>query len=199
MRVSPESVSQPNMLIDKCLRTCNFVNVHTIDVEKNAIAVWEALPDALGHLAPKGFFAFLLWLAALVRGDLLRRRARLADTTLTLREGATIPFPGDPYATDTLLIERVDEGCEVVLKGSNKFAEYFTNVYLEPLGPRRTRLYNVTRANFSRSLIGKLYFQGARLFHDPIVESGLRRLKQFIEAEGPASRENGGQIGVERH
>lgn len=140
MRIEPESVGHLEMLIERHLPTCDFVNIRAVDVEVDAEAVWEALPDAPRGLTPTGFFRSMLWLAALVRGDLFRGRS-WGIARLILREGETIPFPGDPYSAKGLRIEAVEEKREVVAKGGHRYADFFANVFVEALGPDRTRVY----------------------------------------------------------
>lgn len=183
MRVERRSASHLDMLVDRYLPDCNFINLHALDVEAGATALWAALPSAARRLMrPRGVATVPLRLAALMRGDLAVRRR--PGEPPTLREGEVI---GDPFSRNSLVIERVDEGREIVIKGSHRYADYVTNIYLEPLASGRTRIYNVTRAGFSRSLPGRLYLLGVRVFHDPYIEQALARLKRFVEAAGKGS------------
>jgi hypothetical protein len=170
--------SRPEMAIDAYLPGCNFRSIEWIAVEADAATVWVPLPDMPGKWTPKGLFAFMLWLASVVRRDLRRRGSDLVGR-LTLSEGEVIG-----YGRGAWRIEHVEEGREVVLHGSHRYADFYTNLYLEAMEGGRTRVYNVTRAHFSQSLLAKVYLLGVRVCHGPAVNIGLRRLKKVVEARG---------------
>jgi hypothetical protein len=185
MRLEPEGASHLVMLVDGYVPGANFVNVHVVEVEAESGDVWAAIPEATARIRPAGSVSFLLRAAAVARfegGCDGAGEPRLR--TLRLREGEGVGdllgAYGDPEA---FLIERVHEGREVVLTGSHRYASYATNVYLEPVSPELTRVYNVTRARFFDATgLGRAYFLAVRLFHDPLVEVGLRRFKLAAES-----------------
>lgn len=192
MRVEPEAASHLGMLVDGYVPGANFLNVHVVEVQAESGDFWAAIPEATARVRPAGSVGFLL--RAMVRfvggcngtGDSGLR-------TLSLREGEAVGdllgACGDPEA---FLIERIHEGREVVLTGSHRYASYATNVYLEPVSPGLTRVYNVTRARFfDETGLGRAYFLAVRLFHDPLVEEGLRRFKLAAESAIQRVREPG--------
>jgi hypothetical protein len=78
-------------------------------------------------------------------------------------------------------VDRVDPGREVVLVGRHRMAEFATNFYIEPIGGGRSRLYNVTRATFMTTGLGRIYLAGVRVFHNLYVDRWLQALKGRAE------------------
>ena len=74
-----------------------------------------------------------------------------------------------------------DEGREVVLTGRHRLADFATSLYVEPIGPGRSRLHNVTRARFKTSITGRLYLAGVHLFHDVYIDWMLRARRRRAE------------------
>jgi hypothetical protein len=185
MRVEPEAASHLGMLVDRYVPGANFENVHVVEVGVASGDLWAAIPEATVRMRPSGCVAILLRAAAVARFEGRLRSAGVPGLlTLSLREGEAVGellgAPGDPEA---FLIERIDEGREVVLTGSHRYASYATNIYLEPISPGLTRVYNVTRARFfEETPLGRAYFMAVRVFHDPLVEAGLRRFKLAAES-----------------
>jgi hypothetical protein len=79
-------------------------------------------------------------------------------------------------------VDRVDPGREVVLVGRHRMAEFATNFYIEPMGSDRSRLYNVTRATFRTTGLGRVYLAGVRAFHNLYVDRWLQALKRRAES-----------------
>ncbi len=181
MRVSPQAIAHLRLLIDEYVPGCEFVNAHAVVIGRGADLVWAALPDALQAIAPHGVLRLPLWIAAAVRREVPLRRCFAPPGAFSLREGATVGLPGHA-SRHAVVIDKVAEGREFVAIGRHRYSDYVTNIYLERVGVDQTRVYNVTRANFGRSPFGRFYFFGVRIFHDPIVEWGLRRFRRFVEA-----------------
>ncbi len=185
MRVKPEAASHLGMLVDDYVPGANFVNVHVVEVRAESGDVWAAIPEATARIRPAGPVAFLLRAAAAARfegGCNGTGESRLR--TVGLREGEAVgDLLGACGRPEAFLIERIHVGREVVLTGSHRYASYATNVYLEPVSSGLTRVYNVTRARFFDATgLGRAYFLAVRLFHDPLVEAGLRRFKLSAES-----------------
>jgi hypothetical protein len=185
MRVKPKAASHLGMLVDGYVPGANFVNVHVVELQAESGDVWAAIPEATARIRPAGPVAFLLRAAAVARFEGgCKGTGEPELRTLSLREGEAIGHVLGPCGNpEALLIERIHEGREVVLTGSHRYASYATNVYLEPVSPRLTRVYNVTRARFfDATALGRAYFRAVRLFHDPLVEVGLGRFKLSAES-----------------
>lgn len=185
MRVEPEAASHLGMLVDGYVPGANFVNVHAVEVQADSGDVWAAIPEATARIRPAGCEAFLLRAAAVVRLEGgCTGTSEPGLPTLSLREGEAVgDLLGACGHPEAFLIERIHEGREVVLTGSHRYASYATNVYLEPVSPGLTRVYNVTRARFfDETGLGRAYFLAVRLCHDPLVEVGLRRFKLAAES-----------------
>jgi hypothetical protein len=185
MRVEPEAASHLGMLVDGYVPGANFVNVHVVEVQAESGDVWAAIPEAIARISPAESVAFLLRAAAVARFEGgCNGTGEPRDRTLSLREGEAVGDLLGACDPEAFLIERIHEGREVVLTGSHRYASYATNVYLEPVSPGLTRVYNVTRARFfDETGLGRAYFLAVRLFHDPLVEAGLRRFK--LSGESP--------------
>jgi hypothetical protein len=184
MRVEPEAASHLGMLVDGYVPGANFVNVHIVGVRAESADVWAAIPEATARIRPAGPVALLLRAAAMARFE-----GGCSGTdepglrTLSLREGEAVGDLLGACDPEAFLIERIQEGREVVLTGSHRYAAYATNIYLEPVSPGLTRVYNVSRARFFDATgLGRAYFLAVRLFHDPLVEAGLRRFKLSAES-----------------
>jgi hypothetical protein len=160
-----EIAAKPPMLVDGVVPGANFTSTLSVVIDASPETVWGALGEAVQTIRPRGLFSLMMRLAALMRRD-------------------SFGGYGD---VGTIWIEKMDEGREVVVHGQHRYADYVTNLYLEALEDGRTLAYNVTNAKFVTSPPGKLYLKGVRIFHDPMVEWGLRALKRFIEThQGPA-------------
>ena len=181
MRVEPEVASHLGMLVDGYVPGANFVNVHFVEVKREPEEVWTAIPMAIARIRSAGPRQFLLRAAATARSESgCHGNGESELRTLVFREGEAVVPCGDP---ETFLIERIDEGREVVLTGSHWYASYATNVYIEAESPRLTRIYNVTRARFFDTTgLGRAYFLAVRMFHDPLIEAGLRLFKASVES-----------------
>jgi hypothetical protein len=185
MRVEPEEASHLGMLVDRYVPGANFVNVHAVEVGVGSGDLWAAIPEATARIRPTGCVAFLLRAASVARFEgRLPSAGEPGLLTLSLREGEQVgEVLGASGGPEAFLIERIQEGREVVLTGSHRYASYATNVYLEPVSPGLTRVYNVTRARFfDETPLGRAYFLAVRVFHDPLVEAGLRRFKLSAES-----------------
>lgn len=171
--LSPTAIADIDMLVNAYYPHCDYLNVHAVDIAAGPAAVWDAIPPALAEAAASPAITWPLVLAAFVRREGLQRPRRPAPPAL--REGADF----GPWRVDKAVPQR-----EVVFAGSHRYAQYVAGFYLEPLAAGGTRLYQVTRADFP-GLVAKVYFQGVKLFHDPIVESLLRRVRRLAEAAAP--------------
>lgn len=165
------------MIIDSCQPDANFVSARHLDVGAEADRVWQVLPQLPVVLRESRWApvaALPLWVASVLRGDRGRGDNDFGRRPWTLREGVAL--------ASALHVGRVDEGTEVVLLGQHRFANYATNFYVESLGPRRSRLHNVTRARFKTDGLGRLYLSGVRVFHNLYIDWMLRRLRRLAEA-----------------
>ena len=177
--------ARPRMLIDRWVPGANFVNEHRIDVGAPPSAVWGVVCEAPASIRPTGAAGavakLLLRGAALARGDWWRRAsfnwAWSTDRGVGEELGDLI---GTPAAG--LRVVEVEEGREVVLAGAHAYAAYATNFFLEALPRGRTRVHNVSRAKFMSTIAARAYFQGVRLFHDPLVAGALRKLQRLAES-----------------
>jgi hypothetical protein len=184
MRMEPEAARDLGMLVDGYVPGANFVNVHVVEVQAQSADVWAALPEATARIRPAGPAAFLLRAAAVARSaGGCDGTGELGSRALSLREGEEVDLLGACGDPGVFLIEGIQEGQEVVLTGSHRYATFATNIYLEPMSLGLTRVYNVTRARFFDATgLGRAYFLAVRLFHDPLVEAGLRRFKTSAES-----------------
>lgn len=191
MRVEPEVASHLGMLVDGYVPGANFVNVHVVEVQRERGDVWTAIPMAIARIRSAGPTQLLRRAAATARFEsVCHGNGEPELRSLVFREGEAVGPCGDPEA---FLIERIDEGREVVLTGSHRYASYATNVYLETVSPRLTRIYNVTRARFFDTTgLGRAYFLAVRVFHDPLIEAGLRLFKASVESPMRRVREPAG-------
>lgn len=180
MRTSPKAAARLGMLVEEQVPGENYVNAHAVDVRASTEVVWQILPDLPGALrgVPASVAAVPLVVAAAFRGDLRARRPARAPRRIEIREGARI---ADRLSDASIVIARVDEGREVVVTGRHRFADFALNVFLQPLGPARTRVHNVTRARFRGGALGRIYRAGVDVFHDRYVEWGLGALKHLAE------------------
>ena len=184
MRMEPEAARDLGMLVDGYVPGANFVNVHVVEVQAESADVWAAIPEATAWIRPAGPAAFLLRAAAVARfAGGCDGTGELGSRALSLREGEEVDLLGACGDRQAVLIEGIHEGREVVVTGSHRYASFATNVYLEPVSPGLTRLYNVTRARFFDGTgLGRAYFLAVRVFHDLLVEAGLRRFKLSAES-----------------
>jgi hypothetical protein len=179
MRVEPEEASHLEMFVDGYVPGANFVNVHVAEVKREPGEVWAAISEAIVRIRSAGPAKLLRCAVGRTRFE-GGRNGNQEPEPRTFREGEAVGPCGDP---DLFRIEQIDEGREVVLTGSHRYASYATNLYLEPVSPGLTRVYNVTRARFfNRTALGRTYFRAVRLFHDPLVEAGLWRFKLSAES-----------------
>ena len=167
------------MLIDEYLPAANFVRHVSVEVDADPEHLWEVLPDLPALFASSRAADWLLQLAARMRRD--RGSGVGAPARSELREGAGVPIP-ERYGTTPATVVALDEGREVVCEGSHRFAKFFSNVYLERLPHGRTRVVNVTRANFRKTFTGRVYLLGVRVLHTPLVRIALRRFKEASES-----------------
>jgi hypothetical protein len=167
--LKPPNVAHLDMLINAYLPGCEYWNAHAVDMRAGSAQVWGVLPDVFPSMFAIPLIRAALGMAALVR---LERPRRGPARAIRLKEGES---------EDGFRVDRIDEGREVVFTGSHRYSQYAVNLYIESLSNERTRLYMVTRAYFP-GFVSRLYFIGVRLFHDRIVEGGLRRAKRRIEA-----------------
>lgn len=170
---SPTTVADLDMLIDGYYPDCDYLNVHAIDIAAAPDAVWDAIPRALVESAARPVIAWPLALAAFVRGEGLHRRPTPAPPP-ALAEGVTL----GPWRVEKAVPQR-----EVIFLGAHRFSRYAAGFYLERTR-KGTRLYQVTRADFP-GLAARLYLRGVKLFHDPIIEAVLRRIRRFAEEASP--------------
>lgn len=170
--IAPTAVAHLDMLVNGYYPDCDYLNAHAVDIAAGPDAVWGAIPLALAAAAASPAIAWPLVFAAFVRREGLHRPRRPAPPAL--REGAEF----GPWRVDRAVPQR-----EVVFAGSHRYARYVAGFYLDPLAAGGTRLYQVTRADFP-GLAARLYLLGVKLFHDPIVESVLNRVRRLAEAAG---------------
>jgi hypothetical protein len=188
MRVEPEVASHLDMFVDGYVPGANFVNAHVAEVKREPGEVWAVIPEAIARFSSAGPMKFLRCAATAARFEGGCHGKREPEPP-TIREGEAVGPCRDP---DLFLIERIDEGREVVLTGFHRYASYATNLYLEPVSPELTRVYNVTRARFfDGTSLGRTYFRAVRLFHDTLVEVGLRRFKLSAESSIQRARQPG--------
>jgi len=165
------------VIVDTYHPDANFVSARQVEVAAAPGRVWEVLPDlpvALrgSPLAKVG--AVLLLLASVLRGEHGRGVVEFGRTPWTFREGVVL--------AGVFSVDRVDPGREVVLVGRHRMAEFATNFYIEPMGGGRSRLYNVTRAKFRTTGLGRIYLAGVHVFHNQYVDRWLRALKRRAES-----------------
>jgi hypothetical protein len=165
------------VIVDAYQPDANFVSARSIEVAAAPERMWEVLPElpvALrgSPLAKVG--AVPLLLASLLRGEHGRGAVDFGRTPWTFREGVVL--------AGLFSVDRVDPGREVVLVGRHRMADYATNFYIEPMGNGQSRLYNVTRAKFRTTGLGRIYLAGVRVFHNLYVDRWLRTLKRRAES-----------------
>lgn len=167
------------MAIDGFVPDANFENIHVMVVRANGARTWQAARRFIAGMRPRGVAALPLLAASVLRGDIkLKRRS---GEPVRLRAGERI---GDPAGGVVLAVSHLDDEREIVVTGRHRFAEFATNLYVEPLGETRSRVYNVTRARFRSSPLARSYLFGVNLFHDAYVAGALRRIKRIAEAKG---------------
>ena len=164
------------MIVDTYHPDANFISARRVEVAAAPERVWAVLPDLpvalrASPLAKVG--AVPLLLASLLRGEHGRGVVDFGRTPWTFREGVVL--------AGAFSVDRVDPGREVVLVGHHLMAEYATNFYIEPMGSDRSRLYNVTRATFRTTGLGRIYLAGVRVFHNLYVDRWLQALKGRAE------------------
>lgn len=154
----------------------NYQNVHSVTVNVHAGRVWSAAERAASDFSMGGVAAIPLAAAALMRGE--SPRLRRGRRGLRFEVGDRVGTGGSGFE-----VAHVRPGREVVLTGRHRYAEFATNLYLEPLDGDHTRLWNVTRARFRTAGIGRVYRLGVGVFHDLYVEGALRRIKRLAERD----------------
>jgi hypothetical protein len=165
------------MIVDAYQPDANFISARRIEVGAAPERVWEVLPDLPVALRGSLFArvgAVPLLLASLLRGEHGRGVVDFGRTPWTFREGVVL--------AGAFSVDRVDPGREVVFVGRHRMAEFATNFYIEPMGGGRSRLYNVTRAKFRTTVLGRIYLAGVHVFHNLYVDRWLRALKRRAEA-----------------
>jgi len=143
--------SYPSMKIDEHVSDPNFVNAHAILVDAPQQRVWDVARSFLDNINPGLLGKLGLAAASIVR-----------------------------MGPATVSVSLVDEPNELILTGRHRFADFATNLRLEPEGDK-TRLYNVTRARFRTTPIGRVYLAGVHLFHDAYIDRALKRIKALAE------------------
>jgi hypothetical protein len=165
------------VIVDAYQPDANFVSVRRIEVAAAPVRIWEVLPElpVLLRSTPwTNVAAAPLLVAALLRGERGLGAVDFGRKPWTYREGEVL--------AGAFTVDRVDAGKEVVLIGHHRMADYATNFYIEPMAGGRSRLYNVTRAKFRMTALGRLYLAGVHVFHGVYVDSWLRALKRRAEA-----------------
>ena len=165
------------MIVDTYHPDANFVSARQVEVTAAPERVWEVLPElpvALRSSLLAKVGAVPLMFASVLRGEQGRGVVEFGRTPWTFHEGVVL--------AGTFLVDRVDPGREVVLVGRHRIAEFATNFYIEPMGGGRSRLYNVTRAKFRTTGLGRIYLAGVHVFHNLYVDRWLRALKGRAES-----------------
>jgi hypothetical protein len=165
------------MIVDAYQPHANFISARRMEVAAAPERVWEVLPEL--PVALKGSLfakvgAVPLLLASVLRGEHAGGVVDFGRTPWTFREGVVL--------AGVFSVDRVDPGREVVLVGRHRMAEFATNFYIEPMGSDRSRLYNVTRATFRTTGLGRVYLAGVRAFHNLYVDRWLQALKRRAES-----------------
>jgi hypothetical protein len=164
------------MIVDAYHPDANFVSARQVEVAAAPERVWEVLPELPVVLRGSLFAkvgAVPLLLASMLRGEHGRGAVEFGRTPWTFREGVVL--------AGVFSVDRVDPGREVVLVGRHRMAEFATNFYIEPMAGDRSRLYNVTRAKFRTTGLGRIYLAGVRVFHNLYVDRWLQALKRRAE------------------
>jgi len=160
----------------------NFVSIHRVDVNASAAHVWDVLPTlpiALTRITPSAVALGLpLLLAAALRRDLRLSDLRVRPRPLRLEPGRPLLDGTRPNVFD---VTSVDHQRELVVRGRHRYADYVTNLYLEPVDSGSTRVYNAAWARFSRRGLGLLYLGGVHVFHDVYINWALACLKSLAE------------------
>jgi len=164
------------VIVDAYQPDANFISARHVEVAAAPERVWEVLPE-LPVLLRNSRWAKVAALPLLVAALLRRDRALVAldfgRRQWTYRDGEVL---GGAFSVD-----RVEPGKEVVLIGHHRIADYATNFYIEPMAGGRSRLYNVTRAKFRTTGLGRIYLAGVRVFHNLYVDRWLQALKRRAE------------------
>jgi len=168
--------------IDGHLTDADYVNAHTIEIDRLPAEVWAAIPRVIaeGRMGP--VLTTLFRASDLVRGE-LRLRRRPPRPAIELRVGEDVGAFMGPYAPGVFTIVDVDEGREIVVRARHRYAEGVFGVALEPVGTGRTRAWSATRARFSGTVPSRLYRILVTGLRGPIVEAGLRKLKDGVESQ----------------
>lgn len=164
------------MIIDAYEPDANFISARRIEIATAPERVWAVLPELPVALRGSPFAkvgAVPLLLASLLRGEHSRGVVDFGRTSWNFREGVEL--------AGVFSVDRVDPGREVVLVGRHRMAEFATNFYIEPMGGDRSRLYNVTRAKFRTTGLGRIYLAGVHVFHNLYVDRWLQALKRRAE------------------
>jgi hypothetical protein len=164
------------MIVDAYQPDANFISTRQVQVAAAPERVWAVLPElpVILRNSPWAKVAGVpLLVAAMLRGELGRGVVDFGRTPWTFREGVVL--------AGVFSVDRVDPGREVVLVGRHRMAEFATNFYIEPMGSDRSRLYNVTRATFRTTGLGRIYLAGVRVFHNLYVDWWLKALKRRAE------------------
>jgi hypothetical protein len=165
------------VIVDAYQPDANFVSARQVEVGATPERVWVVLPElpvALRSSLLARVGAVPLMFASVLRGEHGRGVVEFGRTPWTFREGVVL--------AGVFSVDRVDPGREVVLVGRHRMAEFATNFYIEPMGGARSRLYNVTRAKFRTTGLGRIYLAGVRVFHNLYVDRWLRALKRRAES-----------------
>lgn len=160
-----------------------FVDVHTVVVAAEPVAVWRAVGEVVGRSFAGG------------RSQGVARVLGCADRTAS---GARPPAVG--ATVPGFRVVTADEGQTLALAGRHRFSAYALVLRLEREGPGRTRLRAETRAAFPGPA-GRLYrllVIGSRA-HRLVVRRMLARIRRRAEAGGPGSgRGAGGEAPQQR-
>lgn len=164
------------MIVDTYLPDANFISARRIEVAAPPERVWDVLPELplLLRRSPWAPVAAVpLLVASVVRGEPGHGDIEFGREPWTFREGVVL--------ASAFTVDRLDPGKEVVLVGHHRMADFATSFYVEPIGPDRSRLHNVTRARFKTAGLGRVYLAGVHVFHNLYVDSWLRRLRRLAE------------------
>jgi hypothetical protein len=173
MKLKESDISHIEMTISNYFPNCDLINIHAIEINANSKIIWEKVSKDYRKIQINGFLKAVMNIRTKL-GQIFKidknQIGELPDRIIFEKGfGAT-------YFT----IDNLNEFKEVVAIGEHKFSQYVANFYLEEIGSNKTRLYQVTRANFP-GIKGKIYLIAVLLFHDVIVEDVLNGIKNFIE------------------